>query len=66
MGDYLNTVGIGEFFYVCGMKDSASHAWLEVDELIAGITGDQFFDRFCINPGELGSGFILPIYKAFR
>ena len=66
MGDYLNTVGIGEFGYVCGMKDGASHAWLEVDELIADITGDQFSDRFCIDPAELGSGFILPIYKAFR
>ena len=66
MGDYLNTVGIGEFGYVCGMKDGASHAWLEVDELIADITGGQFSDRFCIDPAELGSGFILPIYKAFR
>lgn len=45
MGDYLNTVGIGEFFYVCGMKDGASHAWLEVDGLIVDITGDQFADR---------------------
>ncbi|WP_426215754.1 hypothetical protein [Pseudomonas sp. DWRC2-2] len=45
MGDYLNTVGIGEFFYVCGMKDGASHAWLEVDGLIVDITGDQFSNR---------------------
>lgn len=45
MGDYLNTVGIGEFFYVCGMKDGASHAWLEVDGLIVDITGDQFPGR---------------------
>ncbi|MCS4285754.1 hypothetical protein M2396_004058 [Pseudomonas sp. BIGb0278] len=45
MGDYLNTVGIGEFFYVCGMKDGASHAWLEVDGLIVDITADQFPDR---------------------
>lgn len=45
MGDYLNTVGLGEFFYVCGMKDGASHAWLEVDGLIVDITGDQFPDR---------------------
>lgn len=66
MGDYLNTVGIGEFFYVCGMKDGASHAWLEVDGLNVDITADQFSDRFCIDPAELGSGFILPIYKAFR
>ncbi|MDZ4300185.1 MAG: hypothetical protein U1C13_00855 [Pseudomonas sp.] len=45
MGDYLNTVGLGEFFYVCGMNDGASHAWLEVDGLIVDITGDQFSDR---------------------
>jgi hypothetical protein len=45
MGDYLNTEGIGEFFYVCGMKDGASQAWLEVDGLIVDITGDQFPDR---------------------
>lgn len=42
MGDYLNTVGIGEFFYVCGHRDAASHAWLEVDALIVDIIGDQF------------------------
>ncbi len=41
----LNTVGLGEFFYVCGMNDGASHAWLEVDGLIVDITGDQFSDR---------------------
>ena len=45
MGDYLNTVGIGKFFYVCGMKDGASHAWLEVDGLIVDITVDQFSGR---------------------
>lgn len=50
MGDYLNTVGLGEFFYVCGMKDGASHAWLEVDGLIVDITGDQFPDRPSIMP----------------
>ncbi len=31
MGDYFNTLGVGEFFYVCGVKEGASHAWLEVD-----------------------------------
>ncbi|AXI60063.1 hypothetical protein DLD99_06135 [Pseudomonas kribbensis] len=45
MGEYCNTLGIGEVFYVCGMKDGASHAWLEVDGLIVDITGDQFSDR---------------------
>lgn len=48
MGDYLNTLGLGEFFYVCGMKDGALHAWLEVDRLIVDITGDQFPDRLGI------------------
>jgi hypothetical protein len=48
MGDYLNTVGIGEFFYVCGMRDGASHAWLEINGLIVDITGDQFPDRLGI------------------
>lgn len=42
------SVGIGEFFCVCGMKDGASHAWLEVDVLIVDITGDQFPDRLGI------------------
>jgi len=45
MGDYFNTLEVGEFFYVCGMKEGASHAWLEVDRLIVDITGDQFPDR---------------------
>lgn len=66
MGDCLNTVRIGEFFDVCGMKDGASHAWLEVDGLIVDITDDQFSDRPDIDPAELGSGFILLIDKAFR
>lgn len=42
MGDYFNTLGVGEFFYVCGVKEGSSHAWLEVDGLIVDITGDQF------------------------
>ena len=45
MGDYLNTLGIGEFLYVCAMKDGASHAWLEVGGLIVDITCDQFPGR---------------------
>lgn len=47
-GRLLEHRGIGEFFYVCGMKDGASHAWLEVDGLIVDITGDQFPDRLGI------------------
>jgi hypothetical protein len=31
MGDYFNTLGVGEFFYVCGVKEGASHAWPEAD-----------------------------------
>jgi hypothetical protein len=45
MGDYLNTLGIGDFHYVCSAKDGASHAWLELDGLIIDITGDQFPGR---------------------
>lgn len=45
MGDYLNSLGIGEFNYVCSAKGIASHAWLEVSDLIIDITGDQFHGR---------------------
>lgn len=45
MGDYLNTLGLGEFEYICSMKNDASHAWLEVSGLIVDITGDQFPGR---------------------
>ncbi|RMM79824.1 hypothetical protein ALQ71_00046 [Pseudomonas coronafaciens pv. striafaciens] len=52
MGDYLNTLGIGDFHYVCSAKDGASHAWLELDGLIIDITGDQFPDRPQVYVGE--------------
>lgn len=45
MGDYLNTLDMGEFHYICSMKNGASHAWLEISGLIVDITGDQFPDR---------------------
>lgn len=45
MGDYLNTLDLGEFHYICSMKNGASHAWLEVSGLIVDITGDQFPGR---------------------
>ena len=53
MGDYFNRLDIGEFLYVCGMKDGASHAWLEVGGLIVDITGDQFAGRPGIYVDEL-------------
>lgn len=52
MGDYLNTLGIGEFFYVCGMKEGALHAWLKVDGLIIDITGDQFADLVSMSTNQ--------------
>ncbi|MBK5417719.1 hypothetical protein JFV26_27255 [Pseudomonas sp. TH31] len=45
MGDHLNSLEIGEFYYVSSMLDGASHAWLEVDGLVVDITADQFPGR---------------------
>jgi hypothetical protein len=45
MGDYLNSLEIGEFYYVSSMLDGASHAWVEIDGLVVDITADQFPDR---------------------
>ncbi|MDQ7967095.1 hypothetical protein RDI61_24100 [Pseudomonas plecoglossicida] len=45
MGDYLNTMDMGEFEYICSMKNGASHAWLEISGLVVDITGDQFPGR---------------------
>lgn len=45
MGDHLNSLGIGEFYYVSSMLEGASHAWLEVDGLVVDITADQFPGR---------------------
>lgn len=42
LGAYLSECGFGEFDYVCGEKDNASHAWLESDGIIVDITADQF------------------------
>lgn len=45
LGDYLNTLEMGEFQYVSSARDGASHAWLEVDGLVVDITSDQFAER---------------------
>ncbi|MCD5988483.1 hypothetical protein KDX30_11275 [Pseudomonas sp. CDFA 553] len=45
MGNYLNTLGIGDFPYVWSTKDGVSQAWFELDGLIIDITGDQFLGR---------------------
>lgn len=52
MGDYLNTLSIGDFHYVCSAKYGASHAWLELDGLIIDITGDQFPGRAPVYVGK--------------
>lgn len=46
LGEYLNSLDLGEFNYVCGEKQGgATHAWLEVYGLIVDITADQFSGR---------------------
>lgn len=45
LGDYLNSLDIGEFKYVRAKKSTSSHAWLEVYGLIVDITSDQFPGR---------------------
>ncbi|QCI13067.1 hypothetical protein E6B08_17565 [Pseudomonas putida] len=45
VGEYLNTMDIGEFHYVCAMNGSQSHAWLEGCGFIIDITADQFPGR---------------------
>ncbi|SCX29957.1 hypothetical protein SAMN03159437_03303 [Pseudomonas sp. NFACC25] len=45
LGEHLNSLDIGEFYYVCGDKDGGSHAWLEVYGLVVDITADQFEGR---------------------
>jgi hypothetical protein len=45
LGEHLNSLDIGEFYYVCGDKGGGSHAWLEVYGLVVDITADQFEGR---------------------
>jgi hypothetical protein len=45
LAKYLEDNGQAGFAYVCGIRDSHSHAWLERDGLIVDITCDQFLDN---------------------
>lgn len=51
LGEHLNGLDIGEFYYVCGDKDGGSHAWLEVYGLVVDITADQFEGRPAVYVG---------------
>ncbi|MCC5467640.1 hypothetical protein [Pelosinus baikalensis] len=42
LGKYFQQNGIAEAFYICGWRDTQSHAWLLVDKLIIDVTADQF------------------------
>lgn len=45
LGEYLNTEQGMNAEYVCGVRDGASHAWLEQGDLVIDITSDQFDGR---------------------
>jgi len=75
LGLYLDRKGFGSFDYVCGefhynTKDnwiSYSHAWLEKNNLLVDITGDQFYCRPSVYVGSKDlffSRFILIIYRS--
>ena len=51
LGEFLNSLGIGTFDYICGELDGASHAWLECGGVIVDITSDQFDGRPAIYIG---------------
>lgn len=51
LGEHLNSLDIGEFYYICGDKDDDSHAWLEVYGLVVDITADQFEGRSAVYVG---------------
>ena len=43
LGQYLFDEGLGIWTYVCGERPGGqSHAWIELDSVIADITADQF------------------------
>jgi hypothetical protein len=42
LGEYLFSLGFGEFEYVVGVRSERSHAWLEMNDMIIDITSDQF------------------------
>ena len=58
---YLKESGMGNFDYVSGWRNGASHAWLEQGETIIDITGDQFED----GPGTVYVGRKTCFYSSF-
>jgi len=44
LAKHLDQLGFGTFQYMLGERNGHSHAWLERDDLIIDITGDQFED----------------------
>ena len=44
LAKYLEELGFGRFDYMLGQRAGHSHAWLQREELIVDITGDQFED----------------------
>ncbi|WP_331768068.1 hypothetical protein [Embleya sp. NBC_00896] len=44
LGEYLTSLGLGEWEIVTGQRHPQTHAWLERDEVIVDITADQFPD----------------------
>ncbi|MFG0337706.1 hypothetical protein ACF8FF_07210 [Pseudomonas sp. zjy_13] len=44
LGEYLAAAGVSST-YVVGKNQIASHAWLEVDDLVVDLTADQFEGR---------------------
>lgn len=45
LGEYLNSLDIGTYDYICGEHDGASQSWLECEGVIVDITSDQFDGR---------------------
>lgn len=45
LGEYLNSLEIGEFQYVRADRRGASHAWVEYEGIVIDITSDQFQGR---------------------
>lgn len=44
LAKYLEGEGFGSFDYMLGQRDGRSHAWLQRENLVIDITGDQFAD----------------------
>lgn len=45
LAKYLQENGCGIFDYMLGQREGHSHAWLQRDDLIIDISGDQFDDQ---------------------